>query len=151
MQPGDLPASRTRLLLDRRRFLIAGAGATAAVVAGCSSDGDEAGAPTTDGPTPSSTTPGTTISDTVPADTTATTAPLSAAAAALAAPGSPGLIDEEIYQQRVDEYLAFATTAEHSSTPSGINAYLGRAHREPDFTWPCLLYTSDAADEVSPV
>mgnify|MGYP001824760455 CR=1 FL=1 len=148
MQPGDLPASRARLLLDRRRFLIAGAGATAAVVAGCSSDGDEAGAPTTDGPTPSSTTPGTTISDTVPADTTATTAPLSAAAAALAAPGSPGLIDEEIYQQRVDEYLAFATTAEHSSTPSGINAYLGRAHREPDFTWPIENVTVDSLSAV---
>ena len=148
MQPGDLPVSRARLLLDRRRFLIAGAGATAAVVAGCSSDGGEAGAPATDTAAPSSTTPDTTIADTVPTDTTATTAPLSAAGAALAVPGSPGLMDEEIYQQRVDEYLEYATTAEHSSNPSGINAYLGRAHRDPDFVWPIENVTVESLSAV---
>jgi hypothetical protein len=148
MQPGDLPVSRARLLLDRRRFLIAGAGATAAVVAGCSSDGGEAGAPATDTAAPSSTTPDTTVADTVPTDTTATTAPLSAAGAALAVPGSPGLMDEEIYQQRVDEYLEYATTAEHSSNPSGINAYLGRAHRDPDFVWPIENVTVESLSAV---
>lgn len=53
----------------------------------------------------------------------------------LAAPGSPGLIDEAVYQARIDDYLAFATTAEHSSNPTGINAYLARGQREPAFSW----------------
>ena len=98
------------------------------MVAGCSGDDADTSAPSADdAATTPSATADTTIADTVPTETT--TVPLSAAAAALAAPGSPGLIDEAVYQQRVDEYLAFATTAEHSSTPSGINAYLGRARR----------------------
>ncbi|HYN31625.1 MAG TPA: hypothetical protein VES40_03295 [Ilumatobacteraceae bacterium] len=116
--------------INRRRFLIAGAGATAAVVAGCS-NGD--GQPTTD-PTDTATTE-TTMADSVPADTTIAAQPLSAAAAALLAPGSPGLMDEATYQARVDEFLAFATTVDHSSNPSGINAHLGLAHRDPDYEW----------------
>ena len=57
-------------------------------------------------------------------------------------------MDEAIYQQRVDDYLAFATTAEHSSNPSGINAYLGRARREPDFTWPIENVTVESLSAV---
>ncbi len=150
MQPGDLPTSRARLVLGRRRFLLAGAGATAAVLAGCSSD-DSSGSSSTGGPGTTSATPSETApTDTVPADSTAPTVPLgaSAAAAALAAPGSPGLIDEAVYQQRVDDYLEFATTAEHSSNPAGINAYLGRAHRDPDFTWPIENVTVDSLSAV---
>ena len=147
MQPGDLSTSRSRLVLDRRRLLLAGAGATAAVLAGCS--GDDSSGSSTDGPgttpaTPSNTAP----TDTIPDDSTAPTVPLSAAAAALAAPGSAGLIEEAVYQQRVDDYLAFATTAEHSSNPAGINAYLGRARRDPDFTWPIENVTVESLAAV---
>ena len=55
------------------------------------------------------------MADTVPADTTIPPEPLSAAAAALLAPGSPGLMDEAIYQTRVDDFLAFATGVDDSS------------------------------------
>ena len=44
-------------------------------------------------------------------------------------------MDEATYQARVDEFLAFATSVDHSSNPSGINAHLGRAHRGPDYVW----------------
>jgi hypothetical protein len=146
MQHGDLPTSRARLVLDRRRFLLAGAGATAAVLAGCSSD-DSSGSASTD--PPATTSPSdTTVTDDVPTDSAAPAVALSAAAAALAAPGSPGLIDEVVYQQRIDDYLAFATSAEHSSNPTGINAYLGRAHREPDFTWPIENVTVESLSAV---
>jgi len=131
------PSHPLQIALDRRRFLLAGTGAAAAVIAGCSSDGDGAGSAATTGETgttaPASTEP-VDVATTL-ADTTTTTAPLSAAATALLAPGSPGLIDEATYQQRVDTYLAFATTEDHTSSPPGINAHLGRAHRDPDHTW----------------
>ena len=148
MQQGDLPTSRARLAIGRRRFLLAGAGATAAVFAGCSSD-DSAGSPTTgssgaaDDTSPTETTTGVTT----PTDTTAPVVPLSAAAM-LAAPGSPGLMEELVYQQRVDAYLEFATIAEHSSNPAGINAYLGRARRDPEFTWPIENVAVDSLSAV---
>ncbi len=75
------------------------------------------------------------MADTVPADTTVAAEPLSAAAAALLVPGSPGLMDEAIYQTRVDEYLAFATGVDDPTNVTNINAHLGRAHRDPDYTW----------------
>ena len=96
-----------------------------------------ADSPVTDGrATTSSESTDATIADTQPSDPPPITVPLDLAAAALVATGSPGLIDEAVYQQRVDEYLAFATTAEHSSNPTGINAYLGRARRDADLVWP---------------
>jgi hypothetical protein len=149
MTSGDPSSARARLVLDRRRFLVAGAGATAAVLAGCSSD-DSAGSSSTDAPagtSPSTSPPESTIASTVAPETTAPAVAFTAATA-LAAPGSPGLIDEAVYQARVDEYLAFATTAEHSSNPSGINAYLGRAHRDPDFTWPIESVTVESLRAV---
>ncbi len=146
VQTGD--PSSSRFALNRRRFLIAGAGAAAAVVAGCSSS-DSSGEPPTDTSDPSDASASeTSTAETVAADTTVTTEPLSPAAAALLAPGSPGLIDEATHQSRVDDYLAFATTAEHSSNPTGINANLGRAHREPDFTWPIEAVTVDSLAAV---
>ena len=146
MQPDELPP-RVRLLLDRRRFLIAGAGATAAIVAGCSSDDEPAGSATTE-PAGSTEPPTEAGASTVPTDTTASTVPLSAAAAAIVAPGSPGLMEETIWQTRVDDYLAFATTAEHSSNPTGICAYLGQAHRDPDFVWPIENVTVESLQPV---
>ncbi|HSL73307.1 MAG TPA: hypothetical protein VK853_02530, partial [Ilumatobacteraceae bacterium] len=124
-----------RHLLNRRRFLITGAGATAAVVAGCSSNDS---APSTGGAATGSTAPSTptesTMADTVPAATTPAE-PLGPADTVLPTPGSPGLMDETVYQARVEEYLAFATSVDHSTNPAGINAHLGRAHRDPDYTW----------------
>ena len=140
----DSPYSVPRL--GRRRFLIAGAGATAAVLAGCSSD-DSSESSATDGP--DATSPSETSTPTsVVTDSTISTVPLSAAAAAIVAPGSPGLMEETIWQTRVDDYLAFATTAEHSSNPTGICAYLGQAHRDPDFVWPIENVTVESLQPV---
>lgn len=125
----------TRSGFGRRRFLVAGAGVTAAVLVGCSSSDDEpTSASTSDTTSPDTTTVATT-SDGSMAPTT-TTIPLSAAAAALLAPGSPGLMDEAVYQARVDDFLTFATAAEPAGNPTAINAFLGRARRDPEFTWP---------------
>ena len=57
-------------------------------------------------------------------------------------------MDETIWQTRVDDYLAFATTAEHSSNPTGICAYLGQAHRDPDFVWPIENVTVESLQPV---
>ena len=143
--PRDQP---DRLSLNRRRFLIAGAGATAAVVAGCSSDDSGSDAtPATDAPdtTPA---PDATPATTAGTETTVPAEALSAAAAALLAPGSPGLVDEATYQARVDAYLEFATSVDHSSNPAGINAHLGRAHRDPDYTWDIDAVTVDSLGAV---
>jgi hypothetical protein len=145
MHPDDIP-SRPRFGLDRRRFLIAGAGATAAVLAGCSSDESSSPA-STEAPTPDATTADTAPVSTEP-DATTTTIALSAAAAALVAPGSPGLIAEDVWQTRIDDYLEFATSVDHSSNPPGINAYLGRAHRDPDFEWPIETVTVESLAAV---
>jgi hypothetical protein len=116
--------------IDRRRFLAMGAGATAALVAGCSADdGTTTGslsAPSTD-PDPAETTMDGPMTD-EPADA-------SPADTALVPPGSAGLVDEATYQSRVEEYLAFATSVDHRSNPTGINAHLGRAHRDPAYEW----------------
>ncbi len=133
---------------NRRRFLIAGVGATAAVVAGCSS-GDSGGdsSPSTDAPGGSSSPDTAPAASSIP-ETSLPDVALDAAAAALVAPGSPGLMDEAIYQARIDDYLEFATSVDHSSNPSGINAYLGRAHRDPDFVWPIESVTVESLQAV---
>jgi hypothetical protein len=136
-----------RHVFDRRRFLIAGAGATAAVVAGCSSSDDGDGAASTEPPGATDPASPDATADAVTA-TTEPAAPLSAAAAALLAPGSPGLVDEATYQTRVDDYLAFATSVDHVSNPPGINAHLGRAHRDPDYTWDIDAVTVDSLSAV---
>ena len=67
---------------------------------------------------------------------TTTTAPAEiTAATVLAAPGSPGLMDEAIYQQRATAYLQFATVNPHVGSPAGVAAHLARATREPDYSW----------------
>ena len=145
----DPSSPRARLLLDRRRFLIAGAGVTAAVVAGCSGSDD---GPSGDSPNGSASLPGDSeipaATNDIAPDDTMPDDPLSAAGAAIVAPGSPGLIDEAVWQARVDDYLAFATTAEHSSNPTGINAYLGRARRDPEFVWPIETVTVESLGAV---
>ena len=68
------PITSSSYAINRRRFLIAGAGATAAVVAGCSSSDGESGDATTDpADTPTTQTP---ADDTVAPDTTVAAEPL---------------------------------------------------------------------------
>ena len=147
----SLPESLRRFAMDRRRFLIAGAAATAAVVAGCSSSDSGNGASesaSASEPDGNDASESTTATGSTPADTSVPAEPLSPAAAALLAPGSPGLMDEATYQARVDDYLAFATSVEHSSNPSGINAHLGRAHRDPDYGWDIDAVTVESLGAV---
>ncbi len=118
--------------LDRRRFLAGGLGLAGAVALGACSNDDKdgpggGGSSTTSAPT-SSPTPVT--PDTV-----------------LAAPGSPGLVDETAWQARIDEYLAGAASDVDPSNLSGIVAALTAAHRDPDYVWDPTSVSMDALEE----
>ena len=130
--------------LGRRQFLMVSTGALAVGAAACSSDSGGGSAATSAPPTTGAaetSTPGTEPATTVaPVDVTADTV--------LAAPGSPGLMDESVYQQRADEYLQFATQAEHPGSPVGIAAHLARASRDPSFTWGIGDVTVDSLADV---
>ena len=69
-------------------------------------------------------------------------------AEALAAPGTPGLMDEATYQQRVDEYLAFATAELHLDNPTGIAVQLIASRHDSGYTWPIDQATADGLAEV---
>lgn len=101
---------------DRRRFLLGAAGAAGlvALAAACTSSGGGDDSDATDEEDPMT-----------PTD----------ADAAVVAPGAAGLIDEALWQERVEEYLAFATAEEHPDNPTGIAVQLVRAHRDADHTW----------------
>jgi hypothetical protein len=103
--------------IDRRGFLLGAAGALAVTQMSCASSSDRsrgaASAPSVAAAGAGARTPG----------------------EALAKPGSRGLIAERVYQKRVDEYLAFATTDPSSTNPVGVGAHLIRAAREPAYTW----------------
>lgn len=115
--------------IDRRRFLIGSLGvAGAAALASCTSDGGSDGGGAEGGGEGS----------TIPAS----------ASEALAAPGTPGLVDEAAYQARIDEYLAGATQELDPSGPVSIGAYLVAAHRDPDFTWEPTAVTVDTLQPV---
>jgi len=120
--------------IGRRRFLKASTGALAVGVVACSDDSDDGG-----GSADTTVAPGTTgvASTTVSSEAVTTTTEVVAitAATVLATPGSPGLMDEAIYQRRATEYLRFATAAPHVGSPVGVAAHLARATREPDYTW----------------
>ena len=97
--------------IPRRRFLAGSVSLAGAVLlAGCS-DGDDGSSDDPDGAGPAS-----------PDDT-------------LAAPGSPGFVDEAAWQARVDRYLVAATTELDPAGVTSINAHLIASHRDPDFTW----------------
>lgn len=98
--------------LDRRRFLLGAAGtagllALAACSSGDGGDGDDEAADDGDGP----------------------------GAAVLPPVGSSGLVDEDLWQERVEEYLAFAGAEEHPDNPTGIAVHLVRARRDDAYTW----------------
>jgi hypothetical protein len=93
--------------MDRRRFLVTASGALAAAgLAACSGDSGSSGSATT-----------------VPADAQAGAAP------------AAGLIDEDAFQARIDEYLLHATEGRTVGSPVDAAANLIRARREPDYTW----------------
>ena len=96
--------------IDRRRFLLGSAGlAGAGLVAACSDDAPSASAPPT---------------------TTNASGPVSA----LESPGSSGLVDEDTWQARVDEYLEVATTELDPTSRASVAAHLARSRREPNYT-----------------
>ncbi len=67
---------------------------------------------------------------------------------ALAAPGARGLIDEGRYQQRVSDYLEFATAATNVGRPTGIALHLIAAQRDPEYTWDIDSVTVDGLASV---
>ena len=50
-------------------------------------------------------------------------------------PGSPGLIDEALYQASVTDYLQFATQNLQPGNITNVVAHLIRAERDPGFSW----------------
>jgi hypothetical protein len=105
--------------MGRRRFLAGALGAAgvagAAGLAACSSDDGGGGStPTTARPGPAAGTDPDHV---------------------LAKPGSKGLVDEGVWQERVTAYLAFGTAEPHIGSPSGVGVHLARAHRDPSYTW----------------
>lgn len=112
--------------IDRRRFLAGSIGFAGAVALGaCNDDGGSAnGGSTTSVP------PGT-----------------PAGSGELAAPGSPGLIDEATWQARIDAYLAGAASDVDPSSLTGIVAALVAAHRDPDYSWDAGAVTVDALQD----
>ncbi|MCB0971594.1 MAG: hypothetical protein KDA97_08775, partial [Acidimicrobiales bacterium] len=112
--------------INRRRFLAGSAGFAGAVWLGaCSSGGSDGGGG--EGGDPAA----------LPSDPDEV----------LAAPGSPGLVDEARYQERADAYLALATEELDPGNVTGIAAHLLRAHRDPDFTWDIDAVTVDGLSE----
>lgn len=114
---------RPMVLVDRRWFLAGSLGvAGAALLGGCTSDGDE-GSPK--GPS-------------APANPDR----------ALAAPGTRGLVDEDAYQARIEEYLVSATKVLDASSATSIGAHLVRARRDPTFTWDAEAVTVDSLEPI---
>lgn len=115
-------------MFDRRRFLLGSTGAlAAAVAAGCSDDAPKGKAAST---------------------ITAPGAAAATAGEALHPVGSKGLMDERIFQQRVDEYLKVATSVDQSTSPTGIAANLIRAAREPGYSWNVDAVTVATLEQV---
>ena len=97
----------------RRQFLMSAAAAAAAAgAAGCA-------APATGGPGPTPACPAPSIGGPTP----------------LPLPGTAGLIDEALFQGRVDEYLTLATQGLEPTNTANVIAHLTRAGREPGFVW----------------
>jgi hypothetical protein len=105
----------------RRQFLVTGAaGAAAALAASCA-------APTG----------GTAPAPSCPA------APTLGGPAPLPAPGTAGLLDEAVFQARVDEYLSLATRGLQPTNATSVVAHLVRSRRDPSFSWDPGLVGTD--------
>jgi len=59
-------------------------------------------------------------------------------------PGAAGLVDEDGFQARVDEYLVHATSGDGVGGPVGAAAHLVRARRDPNYTWDVGAVTVEA-------
>lgn len=115
--------------MGRRRFVVGTIGlAGAAMLVGCSDDAEDGGG---DGGGTSTTDP---------------SAPAGDPAAVLTEPGSAGLVDEEVWQARIDEYLSGAAADPDPSNLSAIVAALIAAHRDPDYRWDPTTVTYDALE-----
>ncbi|WP_421120968.1 hypothetical protein ACE2AJ_06715 [Aquihabitans daechungensis] len=66
------------------------------------------------------------------------------AAGTLAAAGAAGLIAEDVYQRRIDQYLAVATKGVDPGGATSIGTQLVAAHRDPAFSWDPTAVTVDA-------
>ncbi len=109
--------------IDRRQFLVGGLGfAGALALSGCTSGSGGTARPTAPGGTPQG--------------------------SALAAPGSPGLINERVYQARIGRYLESVTKALDASDATSIGAHLVRARRDPDFVWDPTAVTMESLSPV---
>ncbi|MCB1015948.1 MAG: hypothetical protein KDB10_12650 [Acidimicrobiales bacterium] len=64
-----------------------------------------------------------------------------------AAAGAAGLIGEEAFQSRVDEYLVHATSGDGVGGTVGAAAHLIRSRRDPDHTWDPAAVTVEAFAE----
>jgi hypothetical protein len=116
--------------IGRRRFLAGSISLAGAVVlGGCSNDSNGSGNGAT---------------------ATTTTRPVGPGGLpdALVSPGSPGLVDEALYQSRIDRYLAVATGDFDPSNPTSISTHLVAAHRDPDHTWDPAAVTVDSLQAV---
>ncbi|MGB6059227.1 MAG: hypothetical protein WBF71_13300, partial [Microthrixaceae bacterium] len=112
------PTQSLRVPLDRRRFLLASTGAlVGAGLAACTSN-DKSG----EGSTSSTAIGG----------------------AGLIKPGSVGLMDEDVYQERVDAYLAFATGSLSPGNATSVAAHLVKAGRDPKFVWDPTAVTAES-------
>lgn len=117
-------------LMDRRRFLLTSSGALLGVgLAAC-----------------------TNASGSGSKKATPTTSALGGATVGLAAPGSAGLIDENAFQKRIDEYLVHATADGSAGGPVGVAANLIRAQRDPSYTWDSKAVTVETfADQFEKI
>ncbi len=96
--------------MDRRRFLLASSGAIAGLgLAACSSDSDSS--------------------------KSTEASPTDDDAGGAVAVEAAGLIGEDAFQARVDEYLVHATAGDGAGGPVGVAAHLIRARRDPSYTW----------------
>jgi hypothetical protein len=123
--------------IPRRWFLAGSVGlAAAALLPGCTSDGggSASGGPGTAGAGSTGGTGGTGVD--------------AGTAAALAAPGSPGFVDEQAWQARVQRFLASATSKQNPSDATNITAHLIAARRDPAYRWdPSAVTVAGFKDE----
>jgi hypothetical protein len=135
---------------NRRQFLKLSSAALVVGVAGCSNDGDASPTSTTAVPDPAATDSTAATEATVPSTPASTTTSLPPAPATtiLAPPGSPGLMDETVFQQRATAYLEFATQTADIDGPVGIAAHLARSTREADYSWAIDDVTVDTLSAV---
>ena len=127
MVPAMTPARVPRIEIDRRRFLVGGMSLAGVVALASCTDG---GGSADGGPT-----------------TSTVASPPTGPADVLAAPGSPGLVDESVWQARIDEYLAGAASDVDPSSLTGVVAALVAAHRDDEYTWDASAVTVAALQD----